>query len=354
MEHPSQLPHDTVYNPWFPHNMVHLILWVEIVAMFYVASTLIGPISGVPSILASPYVEVLDLAAVSVPFILSISLIGGIVWYNDDYWFSDMYNTRLSFLPSIMLIMFPIAFVITYNSSIGMYAVGLPLLLLVFVFVALDFKPRLTGPSAVKGGVFWASLVALVMLLLSMPIFFLNQPIQSLLNPLIGLNKRIVFTTILPLYMLTTTTSPSFANSAFMIPILVFTAFVVGFAEEVISRVAIPYISASSDTAPWYGATLANTVFVSLHSIPVTVYIVQNAALLNLTTQDIVESVFANIVILSLLSLFLLYVFAKTGDYVTSAVAHSTYDVLITLGPIIGGVTAALLIITTMRHRSFM
>ncbi len=64
----------------------------------------------------------------------------------------------------------------------------------------------------------------------------------------------------------------------------------------------------------WLGAT-----WLSLHAVVIALEVGLSAVPINL-------------LVLSIISIFIFYVFAKTGDYVATAIAHGFYDLMVSLG----------------------
>jgi hypothetical protein len=81
----------------------------------------------------------------------------------------------------------------------------------------------------------------------------------------------------------------------------------------------------------WLGTT-----WLSLHAIVIAVEVGLSAVPINL-------------LILSLISMPIFYVFAKTGDYIATAIMHGFYDLMVSLG-LIGLILAVALIIVFARY----
>jgi hypothetical protein len=120
-----------------------------------------------------------------------------------------------------------------------------------------------------------------------------------------------------------------------LIPTIGLFAFVVGFSEEAWARLSIPMVGKYLDNLTlsvwWLGTT-----WLSLHAVVIAIEVGLSAIPINL-------------LILSIIAIPIFYVFAKTGDYIATAIMHGFYDLMVSLG-FIGLILAVALIIVFARY----
>jgi hypothetical protein len=80
------------------------------------------------------------------------------------------------------------------------------------------------------------------------------------------------------------------------------------------------------------------TVWLSLHAITIAI-------------ESGLSAVPINLLILSIISIFIFYIFAKTGDYITASIAHGFYDLMVSTG-LIGLIMGMVFIALFHRYRS--
>ena len=287
-----------------------------------------------PSLLAD--IGGLLIALLSLPFISIVVIIVAYLWYNNEYWFSDVAKTSQNVLALLFIIGYPIAFSITANSSIGVYFVGAYLIVIFVASYLYKWQPRVPTETGYKMGLFWAGVVAVAVLLITSLDTLMNHGFNAWLSELASLDwyKHVM------LYALTPwlASKLGFVNSLQIIPIIGLMAFVVGFSEEGWSRLSIPLVAKYLDdnvtlSVWWLGAT-----WLSLHAVVIALEVGLSAVPINL-------------LILSIISIFIFYVFAKTGDYVATAIAHGFYDLMVSLG-LIGLIMSIVFIALFWRYHS--
>jgi len=268
-----------------------------------------------PSLLAD--IGGLFIALLSLPFISIVVIVVAYLWYNNEYWFSDVAKTSQNVLALLFIIGYPIAFSITANSSIGVYFVGAYLIVIFVASYLYKWQPRVPTETGYKMGLFWAGVVAVAVLLITSLDTLMNHGFNAWLSELMSLDwyKHVM------LYALTPwlASKLGFTSSLQIIPIIGLMAFVVGFSEEGWARLSIPLVAKYLDdnvtlSVWWLGAT-----WLSLHAVVITLEVGLSAVPINL-------------LVLSIISIFIFYVFAKTGDYVATAIAHGFYDLMVSLG----------------------
>jgi len=267
-----------------------------------------------PSLLAD--IGGLFIALLSLPFISIVVIVVAYLWYNNEYWFSDVAKTSQNVLALLFIIGYPIAFSITANSSIGVYFVGAYLIVIFVASYLYKWQPRVPTETGYKMGLFWAGVTAVAVLLIS-SLDALNHGFNAWLSELVSLDwyRHVV------LYSMTAWFAEKlgFVNSLQVIPTIGLMAFVVGFSEEGWARLSIPLVAKYLDdnvtlSVWWLGAT-----WLSLHAVVIALEVGLSAVPINL-------------LVLSIISMFIFYVFAKTGDYVATAIAHGFYDLMVSLG----------------------
>jgi hypothetical protein len=267
-----------------------------------------------PSLLAD--IGGLFIALLSLPFISIVVIVVAYMWYNNEYWFSDVAKTSQNVLALLFIIGYPIAFSITANSSIGVYFVGAYLIVIFVASYLYKWQPRVPTETGYKMGLFWAGVVAVAVLLIT-SMDALNHGLSTWLSEMLSPDwyKHVM------LYSMTAwfATKLGFVNSLQVIPTIGLMAFVVGFSEEGWARLSIPLVAKYLDdnvtlSVWWLGAT-----WLSLHAVVIALEVGLSAVPINL-------------LVLSIISIFIFYVFAKTGDYVATAIAHGFYDLMISLG----------------------
>ncbi len=258
----------------------------------------------------------LYIALLSLPFISIVVIVVAYLWYNNEYWFSDVAKTSQNVLALLFIIGYPIAFSITVNSSIGVYFVGAYLIVIFVASYLYRWQPRVPTETGYKMGLFWAGVVAVAVLLIT-SMDALNHGLSTWLSEMLSLDwyKHVM------LYSMTAwfITKLGFVNSLQIIPTIGLMAFVVGFSEEGWARLSIPLVAKFLDdnvtlSVWWLGAT-----WLSLHAVVIALEVGLSAVPINL-------------LVLSIISIFIFYVFAKTGDYVATAIAHGFYDLMVSLG----------------------
>ncbi len=256
------------------------------------------------------------IALLSLPFISLIVIVVAYLWYNNEYWFSDVAKTSQNVLALLFIIGYPIAFSITANSSMGVYFVGAYLIVIFVASYLYRWQPRVPTETGYKMGLFWAGVTAVAVLLIS-SLDALNHGLSTWLSELLSLDwyRHVV------LYSMTAwfITKLGLTNSLQVIPIIGLTAFVVGFSEEGWARLSIPLVAKYLDDNVTLSVWWLGTTWLSLHAVVIALEVGLFAVPINL-------------LVLSLISLFIFYVFAKTGDYVAAAIAHGFYDLMVSLG----------------------
>jgi hypothetical protein len=277
----------------------------------------------------------LFIALLSIPFISIVVIVVAYLWYNNEYWFSDVAKTSQNALALLFIIGYPIAFSITANSSMGTYFVGAYLIVIFVASYLYKWQPRVPTETGYKMGLFWAGVVAVAVLLIT-SLDALNHGLSTWLSELMSLDwyKHVM------LYSMTAwfIAKLGFVNSLQVIPIIGLMAFVVGFSEEGWARLSIPLVAKYLDdnvtlSVWWLGAT-----WLSLHAVVIALEVGLSAVPINL-------------LILSIISIFIFYVFAKTGDYVATAIAHGFYDLMVSLG-LIGLILGIVFIVLFFRYHS--
>jgi hypothetical protein len=273
--------------------------------------------------------------------VLSVLVLGITkVWYDNDYWYHDMANTRVNPIILLIIIAFPIAFVFSINSSLGLYF-GLTVLTAVFlVTIFYRFQPAVPTSEGYRFGLFWSALVTLIVMttLSAYLVVFRGVPLTDLLFPSVYLERLVAPFTTDGYFIL----AANPVNTLQIVTEAGFLAFVVGFSEEGWARLSIPMM----------GAYFGNNIFISVWWLGIT-WLSLHAVVITYTALQLglasITSIALNIVILGLISLFIFYVFAKTGDYISSALAHGFYDLMISLGTI-GLVIAVILLALNYKY----
>ncbi len=277
----------------------------------------------------------LFIALLSIPFISIVVIIVAYLWYNNEYWFSDVAKTSQNVLALLFIIGYPIAFSITANSSMGVYFVGAYLIVIFVASYLYKWQPRVPTETGYKMGLFWAGVTAVAVLLIS-SMDALNHGLNAWLSELMSLDwyRHVV------LYSMTAwfIEKLGFVNSLQVIPIIGLTAFVVGFSEEGWARLSIPLVAKYLDdnvtlSVWWLGAT-----WLSLHAVVIALEVGISAVPINL-------------LVLALVSMPIFYVFAKTGDYVATAIMHGFYDLMVSLG-LVGLILGVAFIALFFKYRS--
>ena len=274
------------------------------------------------------------IALLSIPFISLIVIVIAYLWYNNEYWFNDVAKTSQNVLALLFIIGYPIAFALTANSSMGVYFVGAYLIVIFVASYLYKWQPRVSTNVGYKMGLFWAGVTAVAVLLIS-SMDALNRGLSTWLSEMLSLDwyKHVM------LYALT----PWLVNELGVtglqvIPLIGLTAFVVGFSEEGWARLSIPLVAKYLDDNVTLSVWWLGTTWLSLHAVVIAL----EAGLF---------AVPINLLILSLISIFIFYVFAKTGDYVATAIAHGFYDLMVSLG-LIGLIMGIAFIVLFWRYHS--
>ena len=299
--------------------------------LFYLLYGLMGLLLG------ELYSDIIGLisAAITVPLITAIVLPIAYVWFLKPYWRDDVNKTELS--PILLLVIFgyPIAFAMSLNSSLGIYFIGAALIASLLAAVYYKWEPRVPSSEGIKFGLTWSAIMTIVVLLVfgGLDYFRFKNPLaiftEPFLNPREWFEMTVAPATTLGIMLPYLKYIPTLQ----IIPTAAFMALVVGFSEEAWARLTIPqlakYLDGNIPLSVWW---LAIT-WLSLHA-PV---IALDYALLGLFVGIGTIMFFLvplNIFILGLISIFIFYVFAKTGDYISAAFAHGFYDMMVSLGGI--------------------
>jgi hypothetical protein len=139
-----------------------------------------------------------------------------------------------------------------------------------------------------------------------------------------------------------------FTNALQIIPSIGLMAFVVGFSEEGWARMSIPLLARYFDNNITLSVWWLGTTWISLHAVVIAIEYATLGGLLG--TIAIFIGIPINLIILAVISIFIFYVFAKTGDYVSTALAHGFYDMLVSLGSI-GFIVGIAFIIIYWKYR---
>jgi hypothetical protein len=257
----------------------------------------------------------LSIALISIPYISVVAIIVAYLWYHNDYWYKDVEHTVLNPMVLIIIIGYPIAFTLTANSSMGVYFVG-ALLIAIIGAMFYRWEPRAPTTIGSRMGLFWAGVTAVVVLLISSLDILINHGFNAWLSALLSptwYQHVIIYS-----YALWLINQFHITNTLQLIPTIGLFAFVVGFSEEAWARLSIPMMAKYLDNLTlsvwWLGTT-----WLSLHAVVIAYEVGLSALPINL-------------LILSIISMFIFYVFAKTGDYVATAIAHGFYDLMVSLG----------------------
>jgi len=259
----------------------------------------------------------LVLALLSIPFISIVVIVIAYLWYHNEYWLSDVTKTSPNVLAFLFIIGYPIAFSLTLNSSMGIYFVGAYLIVIFAASYLYKWQPRVPIEIGYKMGLFWAGVVAVAVLLITSLLDTLNRGLSAWLSEMLSLDwyKHVM------MYSMAAwlATKLGYTSSLQIIPSIGLYAFVVGFSEEGWARLSIPLVAKYFDDNVILSVWWLGTTWLSLHAVVI-------ALLIGLSIVPI------NLFILSLISIFIFYVFAKTGDYIATAIAHGFYDLMISLG----------------------
>jgi len=268
-----------------------------------------------PSLLAD--IGGLFMALLSIPFISIVVIIVAYLWYNNEYWDSDVAKTETNVIALLFIIAYPIAFTLTTNSSMGVYFVGAFLIVVFMASYIYKWQPRVSTNIGYKMGLFWAGVTAVVVLLLSSLDTFVYHGFNAWLSELLSLNwyNHVVIYSMTAWFL----TKLGLVSSLQVIPVIGLMAFVVGFSEEGWARLSIPLVAKYFDSNVtlsvwWLGAT-----WLSLHAVVIAL-------------ETGLSAVPINLLVLALISMPIFYVFAKTGDYVATAIMHGFYDLMVSLG----------------------
>ncbi len=274
----------------------------------------------------------LSIALISIPFISVIVIIVTYLWYHNEYWYNDVERTSLNPIVLALIIGYPIAFALTANSSMGVYFVG-ALLIAIIVAMFYRWEPRIPTSIGYKIGLFWAGVTAVVVLLISSLDILTNHGFSAWLSALLSptwYQHVIIYS-----YASWLINQFHIVSTLQLIPTVGLMAFVVGFSEEAWARLSIPMVGKYLDNLTlsvwWLGTT-----WLSLHAVVIAVEVGLSAIPINL-------------LILSIIAIPIFYVFAKTGDYIATAIMHGFYDLMVSLG-FIGLILAVALIIVFARY----
>jgi hypothetical protein len=278
----------------------------------------------------------LFIALLSIPFISIVVIIAAYLWYNNEYWLSDVAKTSQNVLALLFIIGYPIAFSITANSSIGVYFVGAYLIVVFVASYLYRWQPRVSTDVGYKMGLFWAGVVAVAVLLITSLDALVNHGFNAWLSEMLSLDwyKHVM------LYALTPWLASrlGFTTPLQVIPTIGLMAFVVGFSEEGWARLSIPLVAKYLDDNVTLSVWWLGTTWLSLHAVVIAL-------------EAGLSAVPINLLILSIISLFIFYVFAKTGDYVATAIAHGFYDLMVSLG-LIGLILGIAFIVLFWKYHS--
>jgi len=259
----------------------------------------------------------LFIALLSIPFVSVITIIVAYLWYNNEYWESDVTKTNLNILALLFIIAYPIAFVLTANSSMGVYFVGAFLIVIFVASYIYRWQPRVSTDVGYKMGLFWAGVTVVVVLLIASLNTFAYHGFNAWLNELLSLNW---YNHVVDYSMSAWLVKElGFVNTLQVIPAIGLMAFVVGFSEEGWARLSIPLVAKYFDDNITLSVWWLGTTWLSLHAVVIALEIGLSAVPINL-------------LVLALISIPIFYVFAKTGDYVATAIMHGFYDLMVSLG----------------------
>ena len=294
--------------------------WLGIVIallMPYVVAVMVTSTTPTPKTPLGFDISGLFIALLSIPFISIIVIIIAYLWYSNEYWDSDVAKTEANVIALLFIIAYPIAFTLTANSSMGVYFVGAFLIVVFMASYIYKWQPRVSTNVGYKMGLFWAGVTAVVVLLLSSLDTFVYHGFNAWLSELSSLNwyNHVVVYSMTSWFL----TRLGLVNSLQVIPVIGLMAFVVGFSEEGWARLSIPLVAKYFNdnvilSVWWLGAT-----WLSLHAVVIALEIGLSAVPINL-------------LVLALISMPIFYVFAKTGDYVATAIMHGFYDLMVSLG----------------------
>jgi len=282
----------------------------------------------------------LAIALLSIPFVSLIIIIIAYLWYNDEYWVSDVAKTSPNALAFLFVIAYPIAFSLTANTDMAVYFVGAYLIVIFVASYLYGWSPRVPTETGHKMGLFWAGVTAVVVLLISSLDTLINNGVGAWINDLMSPSwyRHVVMYAYTPLFIGKIASQFGINNELQLIPLIGLMAFVVGFSEEGWARLSIPlvakYLNDNVTLSVWW----LGTTWLSLHAIPIAL-------------EAGLSAVPINLLILSVISIFIFYVFAKTGDYVATAIAHGFYDLMVSLG-FIGLILGMAFIVLFWRYHS--
>ena len=255
--------------------------------------------------------------------------------YLTDYWRVDVEKTKHNPVVVIIALTFPIAFALTVNTSVGLY-VGVPFAVaLILTAILYDFEPRVPTSVAMPYALFWSSITTIAVSIGVAGVLYgfnFHEWFLASSNPRAYLASILNLTTLDVVYPYLATSS---SNTGIYLISVLFSAFVVGFVEEAYARLSIPML------AKYYGLFMAvvimGAMWLFMHVVPIT------AESMNLYATVV------NVFFLALISWFVFYTFARTGDYVSVGLAHGMYDALVGLG-FYGLVVAVVLAVATARY----
>jgi hypothetical protein len=316
---------------YVPRWFVWLGMITALLTPYVVAFIVIALLTG--NILLFLLSDILGLiiALLSIPIISLIIIAYAYLWYaRDPYWYKDVENTIPNVLALLFIIGYPIAFVISLNSSMGVYFVGAYLIVIFVASFLYKWQPRVPTRIGYKFALFWAGVAVVVVDTITGMDIYINHGLNALIT---ALSPLVWYKYVIP-YAMTPflVERMGFTNALQIIPMIGMMAFVVGFSEEGWARMSIPLLARYFDNNIMLSVWWLGTTWISLHAVVIAIEVAVLGGLLGIIGAFLLIPF--NLIILSVISVFIFYVFAKTGDYVSAALAHGFYDMLVSLGDI--------------------
>jgi hypothetical protein len=316
---------------YVPRWFVWLGMIVALLSPYIMAFVVIALLSG--NILLYFLSDILGLiiALLAVPIISLIIIAYAYLWYaRDAYWYKDAENTILNVLALLFIIGYPIAFVISLNTSMGVYFVGAYLLVIFVASYLYRWQPRVSTRMGYKFALFWAGVAVVVVTTITGMDIYINHGLNALIT---AMSPLVWYKYVMPYAMAPFLAERmGFTNALQIIPTIGLMAFVVGFSEEGWARMSIPLLARYFDNNIMLSVWWLGTTWISLHAVVIAIAVAEFGGLLGVISAFLVIPI--ELIILSVISVFIFYVFAKTGDYVSAALAHGFYDMLVSLGAI--------------------
>ncbi len=325
---------------WFVVLVMAFDFGVPWVVATLIALNYIGPL-GQPTTSEIPVMPQLWGAAIAIiaGALLAVVMLVYALFYYNEYWFKDVERTRFNAIAVLVILGFPIAFALTANTSVALYFTAPMLLAVILVAVLYDFKPRVSTGVAMGYSVFWGSLTTLLVdLLISGSIY--NWDFARWIGASINMPSYVMS---IISYTTLGIIKPALAQMNPQLQVygvaVVFSAFVVGFTEEAYARLTIPLFAKALGDDVLVSVISLGIIWLGMHAVPIAAQ-----------TMNIYFTII-NVFILSLISWFIFYTFAKTGNYVAVGIAHGLYDACVASG-FFGFVLAIALLIGTAKYAS--